>query len=171
MKFLIKLLESVFPFLFNAFKKAWDNLTEDQQQSLINSGMIGQYLKNNLNILGTDLVKLIVANVPGLTEESVTTTLISLAGVFGVTTTDVNQAVEALQNKLKSAASNAEWNGLLSIILNAGATVLSGGTLDWVHIAIGLGEWAYQKFIAPQSASIIKASPTVTASTVTTTTV
>jgi hypothetical protein len=154
-----KLLESIFPFLFSALKEAWNNLSTTQQQALINSGTIGQYLKNNLTILGTDLVNLIAKDT-GLDPSVVTNTLIGLAGTFGLTTTDINAAVTFLQGKLQNASSDAEWNGILNIILNAGATLLSGGTLNYVHIALGLGEWVYQTFIAPKTAAIVAASAT-----------
>ena len=145
---IIKFLEGIFPFLFSALRRAYDNLSTDQQQALVNSGMIGQLLKNNLTILGNDLVTLI-AKQTGLTEQQISDTLIHLAGQLGLNTTSVNDAVAFLQNKLTSVASNSEWNGILTIILNVGATFLSGGSLDWVHIAIGIGEWVYQHFIQP----------------------
>lgn len=147
MSFLSKILESIFPFLFNALRRAWDSLTTDQQNAVVNSGLIGQFLKNNLTILGTDAVNELV-KLTGLPADTVTSLLISLAGKLGLTTTDVNNAVSYIQGKLSGAASNEEWNGLLQIILQAGASILSGGAVDWVHLALGLAEWAYQKFIA-----------------------
>lgn len=158
MFFLFKILESVFPFLFGALKKSWDNLTTAQQQALVNSGMIGQFLKNNLTMLGTDLVNVIAKNTT-LTPDQVTSTLIALAGTFGFTGNDLNQAVTFLQSKLQNASSDKEWNGLLNIILNAGATILSGGALDWVHVALGLGEWVYQQFIQPKTPVTLNVAP------------
>jgi hypothetical protein len=155
MGFIIKLLESIFPFLFSALRRSWDNLSQQQQQALIQSGTIGQYLKNNLTILGDDLVSLI-SNDLNLDRNIVEDTLIALAGKFGVTTTSVNDAVAFLQKKLQSASSNEEWNGLLSTLLNVGATILSGGAIDWVHVALGLGEWVYQQFIAPKQVTILQ---------------
>lgn len=152
---LISILESIFPFLFSALKRSWDNLTPEQQQAIIKSGTIGQYLKNNLTALGGDLVALI-SNDLNLPKDVVESTLLALAAKLGFTGTAINDAVAFLQNKLQSAKSNEEWNGLLNIILNAGATVLSGGALDWVHIALGLGEWAYQKFIAKTQVTILQ---------------
>lgn len=150
MFFLVKFLESVFPFLFNALKRSWDNLSTQQQQALVNAGTIGQFLKNNLNALGGDLVSAI-STATALPTADVEATLIKLAGEFGLTTTDVNAAVAHLQTKLQAAASTSEWNGLLTTILNAGATILSGGAIDWVHVALGLGEWVYQQFVKPKS--------------------
>lgn len=160
--FLVKFLESIFPFLFNALKRSWDNLTEQQQQALVNAGAIGQFLKNNLNALGGDLVSLI-SNDLNLDKSIVEATLIALAGKFGLNTASVDEAVAFLQKKLQSANSDAEWNGLLNIILNTGATILSGGALDWVHIALGLGEWVYQNFIAQKQIVVLQPSTAATA--------
>lgn len=146
--FLIKFLESILPFLFNALKRAYDNMTTAQQQALVNAGMIGQLLKNNLSVLGSDLVTFIALKT-GLPELDVSNTLLGLAKTFGLDTTDINAAVDFLQKKVSGAASDAEWNGLFTTILNAGATILSGGTIDWLHVALGLGEWVFQTFIKP----------------------
>jgi hypothetical protein len=146
MSFLSKLLESIFPFLFSALKRSWDNLTQSQQTALTNAGVIGQFLKNNLTALGGDLVQAI-SNQTGLSEVIVQQTMLALANEFGLQTTDVNAAILHLQSKLTAAQSTSEWNGLLSTILNAGATILSGGAIDWVHVALGLGEWVYQQLI------------------------
>lgn len=154
MSFLSKILESIFPFLFNALKRAWDNLTQSQKDAVVHSGLIGQFLKNNLDILG-DAAVTELAKLTGLPAETVTSLLIALAAKLGLTTTDVNSAVSYIQGKLKAAASNEEWNGLLQIILQAGASILSGGAVDWVHLALGLAEWAYQKFIAPTPVPVI----------------
>lgn len=147
-----KILETIFPFLFNALQKAWDKLSSTQQSAITNSGLIGQLLKNNLTILGTDLVALI-ASKTGLKEQEITDTLLALAKTFGLTTDSLNEAVSFLQGKLSNAASNEEWNGLLQIMLNAGGTFLSGGTLNWVSIAMGIGEWAYSNIIKPKLAA------------------
>jgi len=155
MSFLTRLLESIFPFLFNALKRAWDNLTEEQQQAIINSGTIGQYIKNNLTALGGDLVALI-SNDLNLPKEVVEATLIALAGKFGLTTEKVDEAVAFLQKKAQSAASNEEWNGLFQTFLKAGAIILSGGAVDWLHLALGIGEWAYQQFIAPKMITVLQ---------------
>lgn len=149
--FLIKFLESIFPFLFSALKRAYDNMTPYQQNALKNSGMVGQLLKNNLTALGTDLVTFISGKT-GLSEQEVSDLLIALAKTFGLTTTSINDAVAFLQSKVSGAASDAEWNGLFQVILNAGATILSGGAIDWLHVALGLGEWVFQTFIKPTPA-------------------
>lgn len=157
--FLVKILESILPFLFSALKRSWDNLTKDQQNAIINSGMIGQYLKNNLNALSGDLVAAI-AKATGLPAATIESTLLALAVKFGYKSDDVDKAVTFLQDKLKNAASNEDWNGLLTIILNAGGTLLSGGSLDWVHLALGLGEFAYQKFVSPRLVETISVPST-----------
>lgn len=157
---ILKFLEGIFPFLFSALKRSYDSLSKEQQQALVNSGMIGQFLKNNLAMIGADLTTLI-AKQTGLTEQEVSDTLIHLASTFGLNTTAVNDAVKFLQDKLSGAASSAEWNGILTIILNAGATFLSGGSLDWAHIAIGIGEWVYNTFIKPKTKDIVATSAQV----------
>jgi len=148
MSFITKILESILPFLFSALKRSWDNLTKVQQDALVNSGVIGQYLKNNLTALGGDLVTAIATHT-GLPSDTVEGALIAIAKEFGLSTTSVNEAVAFLQSKLQAAESTPLWNGLLSTLLNVGGTILSGGTVDWVHVALGLGEYVYQKFVKP----------------------
>lgn len=155
MSFITRLLESIFPFLFSALRRSWDNLTTEQQQAIVNSGTIGQYLKNNLNAIGGDLVSLI-SNDLNIPRDIVEATLIALAGKFGLITDKIDEAVAFLQKKLQSASSNEEWNGLLSTLLNVGATILSGGAVDWLHVALGLGEWAYQTFVHDKQVTVLQ---------------
>jgi hypothetical protein len=148
MSFITKILESILPFLFSALKRSWDNLTKVQQNALVNSGVIGQYLKNNLTALGSNLVTAIATHT-ALPASTVETTIISIAISFGYTGNEINQATAFLQLKLQAAESTPLWNGLLSIALSVGATKLSGGTIDWLHVALGLGEYVYQQFVKP----------------------
>lgn len=158
MSLITKILESILPFLFSALKRSWDNLTDTQQKSLVNAGIIGQYLKSNLIALGGDLVTAI-AKATELPETEVETTLIGIASQFGLTTTSINQAVSFLQSKLLAAESTSLWNGLLSTILNVGSTILSGGTVDWLHVALGLGEYVYQQFVKQTAIAIVNIPP------------
>lgn len=148
MSFITRILESILPFLFSALKRTWDNLTSDQQKALTNSGIIGQYLKNNLTALGSDLVKAIASHT-NLPESEVQSALLDIAGKFGLTTTEVDKAVAFLQAKLQEAEGTPLWNGILSTLLNVGGTILSGGTIDWVHVALGLGEYVFQTYVKP----------------------
>lgn len=159
MSFITRILESILPFLFNALKRAWDNLTSTQQQALVNSGVIGQYLKNNLTALGGDLVTAI-ANHTGLKVDVVESTLIQIATAFGCDpAADIDKAVAFLQAKLQGALNTPLWNGLLSTLLNVGGTILSGGTIDWLHVALGLGEYVYQQFVRPVSLTTLPVAP------------
>ncbi len=141
-----KILQKIFPFLFSALQRAWGKLPKDQQDAIVNSGQIGQIIKTNLQTSGANILTFIVLET-GLSTETVNELVIALAEKLGHFTKDAIAATEFLKTKLKTASSDEEWNGLLTIILNAGATLLSGGVLQWAQIALGLGEWAYQKFI------------------------
>lgn len=154
--------EQIFPFLFSALQRAWDQLTPIQQSAVTNSGIIGQLLKNNLTILGDDLVELI-AEKTDLPKEDIQLTLTNLAAKLGFTGTELNDAVKFLQGKLSSAASDEDWNGLLKTVLIAGGTLLSGGTLDWPTLALGVGEWAYQNIIVKKVPSVASVANTVVA--------
>jgi hypothetical protein len=139
-------LQKIFPFLFKAMQRSWNKLPKDQQDAIVKSGKIGQLIKTNLDIAGSKLITLIALET-GLSEVTVGEILINLSKKFGNDTAYADSAAVYLQRKLMQASSDEEWNGLLTIILNAGATLLTGGALQWAQIAIGLGEWAYQKFI------------------------
>jgi|GEM_PF-2659561 len=156
MFFLTKILESILPFLFSALKRSWDNLNENQQQALVNSGVIGQYIKNNLTALSGDLVTAISTST-GLPSDVIEPTLITIAGELGLKTTSVDDAVKHIQSLLTVAKGSTLWNGILQTALSVGATALSGGTLNWVHIGLGLGEYVYQTFIAPKELPAIAA--------------
>lgn len=158
MSLITKLLESIFPFLFSALKRAWDSLTEEQQDAITNSGIVGQYLKNNLTALSADLITAIT-KATGLPASTIESMLISLAQKMGMTTTSADNAaanaVTYIQNKLKTAASDEQWNGFLQTLLNAGATILTGGALNWAHLALGIGEWAYRQYVEPLNIPVL----------------
>ena len=94
-----KIAEKALPFLFSKLILIWDSLTEEEKDALIQSGQIGQILKEEL-LNGETAVIDAISVKTGLTPEDVSVTLIALAKTMGYNVKTVQQFIDVLQNKI-----------------------------------------------------------------------
>lgn len=137
---LISILQSIFPFLFNAAKKQWNNLPKDQQEALLHGTGITQIIKDNLDKTETEVKGLIVVYT-GRASTDVNNILDNVFKEFNVFT------LAELQTLLKGAQNTLKWNGTLTTIASAISIFISGGKLTWEGLLIGLLQFAYKQFI------------------------
>ena len=138
------LLEKILPFLFTAAEKQWDALTKEQQAAILNgSGGFAQIIKNNLD-LGEVELKQLISEKTGLPLDVVNATFDAIAKELNVSSDTV---VVFIQASLKEAENTLNWNGLLTTIGSIAAIVLSGGSITWESLLMGLLQFAYKKFV------------------------
>lgn len=137
---LISILQSIFPFLFNAAKQQWKKLPKDQQQALLHGTGITQIIKDNLDKTETE-VKYLIIVYTGLPSTDVNSILDNVFKEFNVVT------LGELQTLLKGAENTLNRNGILTTIASAISIFISGGKLTWEGLLIGLLQFAYKQFV------------------------
>ena len=144
------IIEKVLPFLFSEVTKVWDNLPSDQQQALINSGQIGQILKEELNN-GSQAVLNAIEQKTGIPAATAEAGLLSLASQLGFKVSSVDEFISKLQAKINAGLSDPDWDSLWQSVTGVGAAILTGGTTNIVTAGIGLlsalGKLIYDKYI------------------------
>jgi hypothetical protein len=140
------ILEKLLPFLFSAAQKEYDKLNKESQTGLLHGLNIGQIIKENLDAAETDIVNIIVAKT-GLDADEVGAALQEIGDHYGITDGSI---ITYLQTELKAAQNVLKWKGILNTFANIAAIVLSGGSLTWEKLAMGLLQFAYEKFVKPK---------------------
>lgn len=144
------ILEKVFPFLFSEVTKAWDSLPSDQQSALINSGQIGQILKEELSN-GAAAVLNAIEQKTGIPEATAEQSLLALAGHLGYSVTTVTDFIDQLQAKINAGLSDPDWDALWAGITGTAIAIFSDNIPAAITAGVGLlgalGKLIYDKFI------------------------
>ena len=148
---LIAEIGEFFGSLFNGAKKAFNSLSHEQQQALINGVNVSQIIKEGY-AKGEAYVVAEIAKVTGLSADVITPLILSIAKDAGINVTSVQAYLDAIANKVQAGITDNGWNNLFSDIASFAASWLSTGTLNWASLAIGLVEFAYQHFLAAKKA-------------------
>jgi hypothetical protein len=149
---LIAAIGGFFAHLLNGAKSAFDELPKQQQDAIIQGVNISQILKDGYTkgvafVLSEIEAKL---NIP----EDVATQLLQTAlKDIGINEADLQTGFAKLADKLQSGVTDNNWNSLWQTVASSAAQWLSTGSLNWVSLAMGLIEWAFQHFVkAPATA-------------------
>ena len=142
------IIESIFPFLFNAVERFFDKLPKDQQQALIQAGQFGQVIKKFLN----DGYQAIIDESEKLGIDSMTADklLNDLGGKLGLTVKDGADLIDQLQAKVNAGLQDSAWDNLWTSVSGQLAIIIAGGTINWPTLALGLIEFVYRKFVQPK---------------------
>ncbi len=140
-------LEKLLPFLYNAAERAFDDLEAEAQKDGINGSKIAQVIKNNLDADETTVTALI-AQETGMDAVDVGAALQQIGEHYGITDGSI---ITYLQGELKKASGTLNWNGLVKTFGDIGAIVLSKGKITWETLALGVGQYIYDKYIKPKS--------------------
>jgi plasmid maintenance system antidote protein VapI len=141
-----KIAEKALPFLFSKLTLIWDSLTPEEKDALIQSGQIGQILKEEL-LNGETAVINAVAAKTGLTPEEVSTTLIALAKTMGYNVETVQQFIDALQSKIDTGLQDKEWEALWETVSGTLMSLASGNPVNWIGLIAAIGKFVYDTFI------------------------
>lgn len=131
--------------LFAGAQSAWNDLSPQQQDSIVNGINISQILKEGYTkgvdaVLGEIETKL---NIPADVATIVLQTALKDAGI---NETDLQTGFDKLANKIQAGITDNNWNDLWKTIAKSAAQWLSTGSLSWISLSMGLVEWALQRF-------------------------
>lgn len=144
------ILEKVFPFLFSEVTKAWDSLPADEQSALINSGQIGQILKEELSNGATAVLNAIEKKT-GIPADVAEQSLLTLAGHLGYSVTTVTDFINQLQAKINTGLSDPDWDALWADLTGTAIAIFSDNVPAAITAGVGLlgalGKLIYDKFI------------------------
>lgn len=139
----------VLPFLFPAVKREFENLPKEQQNGLIQAGQFAQIIKDHLHD-GYDAIIHAAATQLGITDQEANHILTELAKKLGVDTGTPEKLIDKLQSIVNKGLENSVWDNLWHSISGQLAIILSGGELDWGHVALGLIQFVYTEFVSKQ---------------------
>lgn len=132
--------------LFNAAKKAYNKLSDDQKDALQSGVGLIAILNENIEKAPAEVRLLIQAKFPKLNEQALETGLFSVAQSFGITQfSNLEEAIVAVQGHLNSLEGKA-W-AVASHSAAALLSVLFAPTETKVAAIVSLLEWVYQHFI------------------------
>ena len=149
---LIAGIGAFFSGLLNSMKKAWNSLSTQQQQGIINGVNVSQIIKEGYKE-GEAAIVAKVSSSTGLTTEQSETVLLTALKDSNINVTKVQDGLDALANKVEAGITDNAWNALWKDFAKFAALALSGGKLDWVSLSMGLVEFAFQHFIAAKKSA------------------
>lgn len=124
--------------LFESTKDAFNELPADEQQAIINGTKVAQIIKDNIG-RGETYVIDVVALQLGISIDDATDLFQTLAKDL-----KLDHVVSGIAEKIESGITDIAHNSLFQSIAQFAASYLSGGKVNWVTLALGVIEYAYQ---------------------------
>lgn len=140
-------LEKLFPFLFNAIEREWDNLPQVDKDALLKAGQFGQIVKLELSN-GYDAIVKAAADELGMNIDQVNQLIVELEKKLNIDAHSPQDFIDKLQAYVNKGLEDSAWDNLFHSITSQLAIILSGGKFDWSTLALGLVQFVYEKFIA-----------------------
>lgn len=148
------LIESIGAFLSHLFtgaKNAFEELPPQTQQDIINGVNISQIIKDGY-AKGEQFVVDEVSKTLNLPVDVTQQVILTGLKDIGINVTSIQTGFDQLAAKIQAGITDTNWNSLWQTLASSAAQWLSTGSLNWVSLAMGLIEWAFQHFVkAPVS--------------------
>lgn len=150
---LLSILEKLFPFLFSAAKKTFDQLEDAAKDAGINGSLFAQIIKENSGAAVEDVRNLIKAKLK-ITDAQLSELETDIAAQYNIPTPETT--IKVLQMKINNATSGILHNSIVNEIFAIAALALSKGKLTWLTLLMGVGEYIYRKFVKGQDVAIME---------------
>jgi|GEM_PF-3514296 hypothetical protein len=143
---LLASIGSIITNLLNGAKKGYQSLPADQQDAIVKGVNISQILKSSYAQGETAVVNLVASKV-GVSPDIASAAILAIAEASGIKTGKIQDYLDSIANKVQDGVTDNEWNSLWQTGAQFAASYLSGGSLNWVSLSLGVIEFAYQHFI------------------------
>lgn len=144
-------LGAFFAHLVTGAKSAFDSLTKQQQDDIVNGVNISQILKDGYKE-GKDVVLATIESQLNIAPDVAEQLLLTALKDANINELDLQAGFDKLADRVQSGISDNNWNDLWKTIAKSAAQWLSQGSLDWISLSMGLVEWALQHFIKAKGA-------------------
>lgn len=149
-----KLIKGLFESTANEFNK----LPKEQQDAILNGVQVSQIIKDNIDRGETYVIDVIASRL-NLSQDVA-------KGLFDRLSNDLGfqNILEVISNRIGQGITDIAHNALFQLIAQSAATFLSGGAVNWLTLALGVVEYAYQflkgnnKLIQPINTAALKAT-------------
>lgn len=142
---LIASIGHFFENLFKTTQNAFNALPQDQQDAIIQGVNISQLIKEGYTKGETALVSEVSAKLDISYDVADSVILHVLNSIPGINVTVIQDGLNKLADSLQAGITDSGWNGLWETVAKAAATWLSIGSINWVTLALGVLEIAYQQ--------------------------
>jgi hypothetical protein len=132
--------------LFNAAKKAYENLSVEQQTALQNGSGIVDLINTMLDKTPEEIRAVIQAKYPNIDEKALESGLFQVANTFGLQgVANLDEAIAAIQKHLSSLDGKV-W-AVASHAAASALAIIFAPVETKVSAIVSLIEWVYQTFI------------------------
>lgn len=145
-KRLIDSIGEIISHLLHGAQNAFNNLPKEQQDAIISGVNVSEILKTSASQGEAAVVKL-VADKIGMSTDVATGLILNIGKDLGIDANSVQDVLDHIADKAQSAVTDNSWNALWQDIAKFAASWLSTGSLNWVTLALGVIEFAFQKFV------------------------
>lgn len=145
-----KLIASIGDFLSHLItgaKNAFQALPPEQQDQLIKGVNVSQLIKDGYT-KGETYIVTTISTALAIPPEATKPLIIAALTDMGFKCTVIQDGLNQLADKIQEGVTDNNWNGLWQLAASGVATYLSGGTVNWLTMAFGALEFAYQEYVA-----------------------
>lgn len=161
LSFLGKLIKEVGQFLAKLLTDtgdAFNDLPKEQQDAILNGVQVAQIIKDNIDRGETYVIDVIASRL-NLSQDVA-------KGLFDRLSKDlgVDSVLNGVADKIGQGITDLAHSALFQLIAQSAATFLSGGAVNWLTLALGVVEYAYQwlkgndKLIQPINSAALKSA-------------
>lgn len=136
----------IFPFLFNAMERFYEQLPQESKNALLESGQFSEILKQ-MYTEGYDAFVTETSTKLGLTKETIDSLLLGLAKKLNIDIDAPNQLFDKLQALVNKGLEDSAWDNLWHSVASQLTIIISGGRFNWASLAMGIVQFVYEKFI------------------------
>lgn len=124
--------------LFESTQTEFNKLPKEQQDAILNGVQVSQIIKDNIDRGETYVIDVIASRL-NLSQDVA-------KGLFGRLSNDlgVTSVLQGVADKIGQGITDLAHNALFQLIAQSAAAFLSGGTVNWLTLALGVVEYAYQ---------------------------
>jgi hypothetical protein len=132
--------------LLNSAKNGYNAMPADQQQALVKGVNISQLIKDNYTKGETALVNLVATEL-NISPDVASSAILSIAKDSGINTGKIQDYLDSIANKVQAGITDNGWNALWQTVAQFATSFISGGSVNWVSLGLGVVEFCYQHFI------------------------
>ena len=132
--------------IFNHTKKEWENLSEADQQGLINGSKLADLLKQTIGEAEETVVRTVATSL-GVSESVTTAAILAVGKDLGIDTGKISDVQNKLADKAQEAVTDNQWNSLWQLVAQSAAQWFTSGKFNWASLSMGLLEFIYNEFV------------------------
>lgn len=130
----------------NHTKKEWGNLSEADQQGLINGSKLADLLKQTIGEVEETVVRTVATSL-GVSESVATAAILAVGKDLGINADKVWLVQNKLAEKAQEAVTDNAWNSLWQLVAQSAVQWFTQGKFNWQSLSMGILEFVYNSYV------------------------